>query len=269
MNIRSKLRRVALGVSLCGSFLSVCAQTPNEEIAKYREMLADGNPAELYEMAGEDLWKTPAGPKYTSLQACDLGLGAGVVDGAAARLPRYFADTQRVQDLESRLMTCMESLQGIPEANVVNANFGEGQKKTIAALVAYIVAHSKGMKIHVSGAHPEEKRMYALGKEAFFYQSGPYDFACASCHSADGKRIRLQDLPNLLTRSGASFAWGSWPAYRVSNGEFWTMQQRLNDCLRQQRMPYLVYGSDLSIALSMFLAKNANGGEMLAPGLKR
>jgi sulfur-oxidizing protein SoxA len=39
------------------------AQNATDDIAKYREMIADGNPSELYEAAGEDLWKKPAGPK--------------------------------------------------------------------------------------------------------------------------------------------------------------------------------------------------------------
>lgn len=37
---------------------SVSAQkSATDDIAKYREMIADGNPSELYEAAGEDLWK--------------------------------------------------------------------------------------------------------------------------------------------------------------------------------------------------------------------
>jgi sulfur-oxidizing protein SoxA len=62
-------------------------------IAEYRKMLEDGNPAELFEAKGEDLWKTPRGPKKASLQSCDLGLGPGVVKGAWVQLPRWFADT--------------------------------------------------------------------------------------------------------------------------------------------------------------------------------
>ena len=83
----------------------------NEELNfdAYREMLADGNPAELFEMEGEELWRTARGPKNATLEQCDLGLGPGVVEGAAAQLPRYFEDTGKVQDLESRLLTCMET----------------------------------------------------------------------------------------------------------------------------------------------------------------
>ena len=74
-----------------------------ESIEKYREALRDGNPAELYEAQGEELWKKPAGPKNVSLEGCDLGMGPGVVAGAYAHLPKYFKDTDRVQDVESRV----------------------------------------------------------------------------------------------------------------------------------------------------------------------
>src|SRR5262245_66318192 len=75
----------------------VCAaqQDTQKEVERYRQLLAEGNPADLFEARGEELWKTPRGPKNASLERCDLGLGAGVVKGAFAQLPRYFADTDR------------------------------------------------------------------------------------------------------------------------------------------------------------------------------
>jgi sulfur-oxidizing protein SoxA len=262
---------MALGILATSLSISstVFAQTATDEIAKYREMIADGNPSELYEAAGEDLWKKPAGPKNATLEKCDLGLGPGIVKGAAAQLPRYFKDTNKVQDLESRLMTCMQKLQGRDPNEMVDAPFQKGPKKDMEAIVAYVVTLSKGDKIKVSTNHPKEKEMYELGKRAFYFQGGPMDFSCASCHGEDGKRIRLQDLPNLTTQKGAALGWGYWPAYRVSSGQFWTMQQRLNDCYRQQRFPFPIYASDLTIALSMYMAKNANGGTVETPGLKR
>ena len=39
-----------------------------DEIAKYRAALQDGNPAELWEARGEELWKKPRGPKNVSLE---------------------------------------------------------------------------------------------------------------------------------------------------------------------------------------------------------
>ncbi len=38
------------------------------EIEKYRQALGDGNPAELWEARGEDLWKKKRGPKNATLE---------------------------------------------------------------------------------------------------------------------------------------------------------------------------------------------------------
>ncbi|MGZ5595215.1 MAG: hypothetical protein ACXWG3_01135 [Usitatibacter sp.] len=70
-----------------------------EEIERYRAALGDGNPAELWEARGEALWKEKRGPKSASLERCDLGLGPGVVKGAYTVLPKYFADSDKVEDL--------------------------------------------------------------------------------------------------------------------------------------------------------------------------
>ena len=83
-----------------------------DELAKYREALADGNPADLLEVKGEGLWTEKRGPKKASLEQCDMGLGPGKLDGAYAQLPKYFKDTNKVMDVESRLVHCMVTLQG-------------------------------------------------------------------------------------------------------------------------------------------------------------
>ena len=88
-------------------------------IARYRELLQDGNPADLWEARGEALWRERRGPKGASLEQCDLGKGVGVVEGAFAELPRYFADAGKVMDLETRLLWCMEKLQGMNRADLV------------------------------------------------------------------------------------------------------------------------------------------------------
>ena len=262
--------RALLALAVCAFGPAAQAQkTTAEGIAEYRAMLADGNPAELYEAKGEGLWKQARGSKNASLEKCDLGKGPGTVKGAFVELPRFFADTQRVQDLESRLLTCMEQLQGFNAADIAKTRFGEGEQKNIESLVAYISGASAGMKFNVPQTHAQEKLMYEVGKKVFYIRGGPMDFSCASCHSEDNKRIRLQDLPNLTKQPGASTGFGSWPAYRVSAGDLWSMQRRLNDCYRQQRFPYPGYASDVTIALSMYMGVNSQGGVSTAPALKR
>ncbi len=240
-----------------------------QSIEEYRAMLADGNPAELFEAKGEDLWKKARGPKNASLEKCDLGQGPGVVKGAFVTLPRYFADTNRVQDLESRLLTCMETLQGLNATEIAKTGFGKGEQNNVTALATWIAAESRDMKFNLPQGHEQEKTAYEVGKRLFFQRGGAHDFSCASCHGGDNWRIRLQDLPNLTKNPGDGIGFAAWPAYRVSNGQMWGMQQRLNDCYRQQRFPYPGFGSDVTIALGTYLGVNSQGSKSIAPALKR
>ena len=132
-----------------------------------------------------------------------------------------------------------------------------------------LAAESKGMKFNLPHSHAQEKTFYEVGKRLFFQRGGPHDFSCASCHGEEGKRIRLQDLPILTKNPGDGVGFAAWPAYRVSNGQMWSMQLRLNDCYRQQRFPYPGFGSDATIALSTYLGVNAKGAKSVAPAIKR
>lgn len=260
------------GCSLAGSLVWAQSDSATDPVAQYRAMFGDDNPAELWTARGQGLWQEARGSKHLSLaKSCDLGMGRGIIKGAYAHLPRYFADTAKVQDLDSRLLTCMVDGQGMDKAAILKNRFGDGDRKSdLEALAAYVVDASHDVAISLPLEHPQEKRAYELGKAIFFYRAGTHDFSCASCHGQAGKRIRLQQLPDLATAGpDARATYAAWPAYRVSQGEVRTMEWRIGDCFRQQRLPELKYGSEAAIDLTMFLAKNAEGGKMAAPGLKR
>jgi len=254
---------------------AVLAQDETEKaVEKYRQMLKDdpwSNPALLDADRGEALWKAPAGPNRASLEQCDLGKGPGVVDGAFAELPRYFADADRVMDVETRLLWCMEKLQGISRASLVRAPHpgGGAPVKDLGAVATYVSSKSNGMKFAAKLDQVKEKEVVELGRAIFFRRQGPHDFSCATCHADTGKRIRLQGLPYLIEPAEAKKVIGEWPAYRVSSTHVMTMQHRMFDCYWQMRMHQLEMGSDVSVALISYLVKNAEGGEIAAPGLKR
>lgn len=268
------LRRVTAALAAGMLMHGVQAQQPAgdrqsvaDSFAQYRQQLAEDNPAELAEARGQELWKTAGGPKNASLEQCDLGAGTGVLKGAYVALPRYFKDTDRVQDIESRLVTCMTSLQGLSAADASKNPFGANSD--MQALVAYVASQSKGMRIAPGNSHPTERQAIAIGRQIFFYRAGTHDFACATCHGESGKRIRLQELPNLRDPKEAQATYATWPAYRVSQGEVRSMQHRLWDCFRQQRFPELLYNSEAAIALTAYLAQTAEGGMFAAPSIKR
>jgi len=260
----------AAGILLVAFSVHAPAQQTEQAIQRYRDMLQDDNPADLEELKGAELWKARRGPKQASLERCDLGLGAGVVKGAYALLPRYFADSDKVEDVESRLVTCMVTLQGISPADAKKNPFSApGRASDKEALVAYIAGQSKGMKFNAPLAHPKEIEAFQIGEKLFYHRAGPFDFSCASCHAEPGKRIRLQELPNLTDPKDAQAIFPTWPGYRVSQGATRTMQHRLFDCYWQMRHPPVEYASEAITALEVFMAKFANGGEMKAPTVKR
>lgn len=283
-NVKDNRRKSAVnkGLIVLATCCAMVAATPivraqdatEKGIEKYRQMLREdpwSNPGLLDADRGEALWKTPAGPNKVSFEKCDLGKGPGVVDGAFAELPRYFADAGRVMDIETRLMWCMEKLQGFKHSELVKKPYpGRGQSvKTIGAVATYVASKSSGMKFAAKLDKPQEKAVVALGKAVFFRRQSTHDFACATCHADEGKRIRRQGLPYLADPKEARQVVGQWPAYRVSTTQVMTMQHRLYDCYWQMRMPKLEMGSDVSVALIAYLVKNAEGGEIAAPGLKR
>lgn len=244
-----------------------------KEIERYRAMIADpmANPGYLAVDRGEMLWALARGAKNISLEKCDLGAGAGVLDGVAAHLPRYFADADQVMDLEQRLLHCMRSLQGLDTKDVVARRFGApGKTSDMEDLVAFISNKSLGMKYQASLSHPKERELAAVGEAMFYRRSAINDFSCATCHGDDGRRIRLQALPD-LSKPGdtAREVMASWPAYRVSQSQTRTMQHRLWDCYRQMRMPAPDYASEGLTALTMYLAKLGDGATMNIPSIKR
>ena len=240
------------------------------EFDKFREMMEEASPAELFEVKGEELWKARRGPKNVSLEQCDLGLGPGVLKGAYVRMPRYFADADQVMDVERRIVHCMVTLQGFKAEDLARQPFSnEARTPEPVSLVTYVAGQSRGMKIAVPQKHPKEREAYAVGRAIFNFRAGPWDFSCASCHGESGKRIRTQDLPNLVSREEAVRAFQGWPGYRMTGGLMHTLQWRMNDCFRQQRFPEPGYVSETIADLLTYMAVNANGHLYKGPGIKR
>ena len=272
-----KFRTVVVALSLVAltsGFVAAQDAETEKAIERYRQMLKEdpwSNPGLLDSDRGEALWKTPRGPKNVSLEQCDLGKGPGVVEGAFAELPRYFKDADRVMDVETRLLWCMEKLQGFNPADIVKRVHpgGGAPVKELGAIATFVANQSSGKTFVAKLDLPQEKEVVALGETLFNRRSGPMDFSCSTCHAAEGLRIRLQGLPFLSEPKEARKVIGEWPAYRVSSTHVMTMQHRMYDCYWQMRMPELQLGSDVSVALIAYLVKTAQGGPIAAPGLKR
>src|SRR3954463_3103607 len=180
------VRKYLVVLAACCAAVAVASMAPAQDdaekaVEKYRQMLKEdpwSNPGLLDSGRGEALWTTAAGPSKETLEKCDLGKGPGVVDGAFAELPRHFADADRVMDLETRLMWCMEKLQGFNHADLVKRPYPAGGQpvKDLGAIATYVAVKSNGQKFAAKLDKPQEQAVVALGEAIFYRRQGPHDF---------------------------------------------------------------------------------------------
>src|SRR5262249_62357758 len=97
----------------------------------------------------------------------------------------------RVMDAETRILWCMEKLQGFSHAELVRRPHpAAGQPvKELGAIATYVGSKSSGMRYAAGLDQPAEKEAVALGETLFYRRSGPFDFACTTCHGGSGPRL--------------------------------------------------------------------------------
>ena len=230
------------------------------------QMMPD-NPAYFLAEDGKDLFYAKRGPNNKSLETCDFGQGPGVLEGAYAKMPRYFADTGRVMDLESRLIHCMKTIQGFADdAPAVTRRHGNASD--LMQLQTFIASQSNGYAWDPPMDHPMEKAMRDAGQVLFYRRAGKMDFSCNTCHGATGQRIRASVLPNM----NVSQEWTkavSWPARRVGHQQVRSSYHRVRGCYWQMRHGLIKPGSDAAIAVMSFWTDAARGQPAILPDLKR
>ncbi len=225
---------------------------PFEEAMKQRQQYLETFgilPGDLFVAQGEELFHAKRGPKGKSLEECDFGLGPGVIEGVYALLPRYFPDTGKVEDLETRVVSCMVRIQGFKPQDI--------RRDEVVAITTYIASKSSKAKIKVQPKHPMEIAMYNLGQELWYTRAGPRDMSCAICHETyAGTRVRLSPVMSPKQGLGAE-----WPAYRFEADKMYTFQDRIHFCYESIGIPAPAFYSEPYIALTMFiLAEAAKAG---------
>jgi L-cysteine S-thiosulfotransferase len=230
-------------------------------------MMMEDNPALWTVEEGKALFHAKRGPKNASLETCDFGKGPGKLEGAYAAMPRYFEDTGKVMDLETRLVHCMMTIQGFPADDpAVRQRHGSGSDHM--KLQSYVAAQSNGMPWDPPLDHPLEKAMRDAGEVIFYRRAGSLDMSCQTCHGATGKRIRASVLPDMSVPQEWSKAI-SWPAFRVGHQETRSSQHRIRGCYWQMRQAGPVAGSPATIAILSFWTDRARGQPAVLPDMKR
>lgn len=234
---------------------------------------------------GQRLWMQRRGPRNASLEECNLGLGAGRVVGTFAHLPRYFADANRVMDLESRIAWCAKVAQDVGLDALMAARTIDGVTATeMEDLAVYVASLSASWRLSPPSAHAKESVAYEVGQALYVRRQGPLDFSCATCHGVAGpgggdpqsqapsQPIRFwksRPVPQLGSPSESQASIGNWPAWRAAHGRIQTLQGRIAACFGHMGVEPPAAASEAAIALATYLTRQAERGEVLAPGRKR
>ena len=231
-----------------------------EEAQKQRELFiqtAGILPGELFAFEGEEYFYTPRGPNEVTMEDCDFGLGPGVLEGAYAQMPRYFEDSDMVEDADRRVVSCMVNHQGYAREDI--------DRDAVKALVSFIASLSMDEEIAVSLEHPKMQEMNEIGELLWFYRAGSRDFSCESCHDGySGKRVRLAPL-----RSPDEGLSDHWPAYRFQADALYTLEDRIQFCFNSISVPAPDHYSDAIVALEVYMRNIANGFPLDVVGFTR
>ncbi len=272
---------VLAGGAILGSYAVAQEQLPTH----LKELLELGmHPGHTFMDEGRDVFHNLKGPNGKTCASCHGQDGAGIngklnLQGAYARMPRYYEDIGKVADIDLRILSCMTKYMGFDKNDKeFMKKFNKWNGPYRVPLATYVASLSNGMKINVKLEHPEEKEMYKLGEKLWFMRVGARDFSCGICHTVlAGKRIRLQGLPNPVKAK----VYTHWPAYRFGSDRMWTMEDRVRSCYKayflyvnkwdekkdwvKKPPPY----SEWVIALELYMKHAANGGTIEVPGLLR
>ncbi len=274
-----KKRAFFVSAVLAGGAVFTAVSLAQQQLPTHlKELLELGmHPGHAFIDEGREMFHKP-GPNGKSCATCH-GQDGKKLEGAYAKMPRYYKDIDRVADIDTRILACMTKYMGYnAKDKKFKKKFNKWSGPYRVPLATYVASLSNGMKINVQLDDPQEKKLYEYGKKLWYMRVGARDFSCGICHTVlAGKRIRLQGLPDPVKNK----LYTHWPAYRFGSDRMWTMEDRVRSCWKA----YLLYVkqwhqkkdwvkkpppySDWVIALELYMKKAANGATVEVPGLLR
>jgi sulfur-oxidizing protein SoxA len=208
------------------------------------------NPAMLWVLEGEALWRAKAGQAARACADCH-GDASRTMHGVAARYPAFDVKRAAAVDLEGRINICrIEQLQ---------APALEFESKELLALTAYIARQSRGMPIQSSDSRLEPS--IKAGRAIFERRQGQLNLACAQCHDDNwGQKLAGIPMPQAHPTG--------YPLYRLEWQTLGSLQRRLRNCMIGMRAETYSYGSPEFVALEAFLMWRARGMPMESPAVR-
>lgn len=254
-------RMVLLAATLAalGTLARASDLPPDKQRSAYQDMApatramqdADtDNPAMLWVLDGEALWKAKGGEAGLACADCHGG-GKQSMRGVAARHPAFNAKRNAPVSLEGRINICRTEQQKAPVLAY--------ESKELLALSAYIALQSRGMPI-ASGDSRLEPAI-AAGRAEFIRRQGQLNLGCVHCHD---QRYGEKLAGNLIPQGHPN----GYPLYRLEWQTLGSLQRRLRNCLTGMRADTYPFGSPELVALETYLMHRARGMTVESPAVR-
>jgi L-cysteine S-thiosulfotransferase len=209
------------------------------------------NPAMLWVLDGEALWKRKAGAANKSCADCH-GDAATSMKGVVARYPAFDAARGRPIDLEQRVNICRADRQ--------QATPLPFEGKELLALTAYIGRQSRGMPIEIAD-DDRTKPFIEAGRDLFNRRQGQLNLSCAQCHDDNwGQKLAGAPVPQ-------GHATG-YPLYRLEWQALGSLQRRLRNCIVGMRAEPYAFGAPEYVDLELYLMWRARGMKVETPAVR-
>jgi len=206
------------------------------------------NPATLWLLDGEALWRRKAGAAAASCAECHrTGLR-----GVAARHPAFDAASGKLLNLEQRINQCrVDRQKAAPLAY---------ESRDLLALTSYVAKQSRGLPIAVEES-ARTRPFLDAGRAFFQRRQGQLNLACAQCHEerAGGR------LAGIVIPQGQPTG---YPIYRLEWQSLGSLHRRLRNCMVGMRAEPYALGAPEYVGLEIFLMSRARGMPLETPGVR-
>lgn len=232
---------------------------PAEQRSSYQDMApatramqdADtDNPAMLWVLDGEALWKTKTGEAGRACADCHSDARKSM-RGVSARHPAFDEQRGGPVTLEGRINICRTEQQKGPALAY--------ESKELLALSAYVALQSRGLPIE--SRDPRLEPAIAAGRAEFMRRQGQLNLGCVHCHDQRyGEKL-----------AGSTISQGQpngYPIYRLEWQTLGSLQRRLRNCLTGMRAENYPLGSPELVRLETYLMWRARGMTVESPAVR-
>lgn len=209
------------------------------------------NPATLWVLDGEALWRAKAGASGKACADCHGDAGKSM-RGIAARFPAFDSAEGTLINLDQRINLCRTRRQAAPAF--------EPESRELLAMSAYLGRQSRGMPIEI--AVPEAaKPLLEAGRMAFERRQGQLNLSCAQCHDRlSGEKLAGNPIPQAHPTG--------YPIYRLEWQGLGSLQRRLRNCMIGVRAEPYAYGAREYVELELYLMWRARGMRLETPAVR-